>query len=245
MFLTFWGRPRWAGSEHIQHAVHHGDAHGDHADPVAEHSGDSHQTPAAAHPVEGTAGYHPHESPMSMLVPLGLLSLGAIFAGFFYHDAFIDTAGEAFWRGSLVFSAEFAEAVHHVPLWVKLASSEVMLIGLLVAWYAYIRDPGLPARFTAMFRGLHAFLFNKWYFDELYDALIVRPALWLGRVLWKGGDEGTIDRFGPNGLSALVAGGSVLARRLQTGYLYTYALVMLIGLAAAAAWFLPRVMGGE
>jgi NADH-quinone oxidoreductase subunit L len=223
MFLTFWGRPRWAGSEHIQHTVHHEDSH----------AGDA------------TAGYQPHESPLSMLVPLGLLSLGAALAGFLYHDAFIDTAGETFWRGSLVFSAEFAEAVHHVPLWVKLSSTVVMLIGLAIAWNNYVRDPGAPARFVAMFRGLHAFLFNKWYFDELYDALFVRPALRLGRLLWKGGDEGTIDRFGPNGLAALVAGGSNVARRLQTGYLYTYALVMLIGLAAAAAWFLPRVMGGE
>jgi NADH-quinone oxidoreductase subunit L len=223
MFLTFWGRPRWAGSEHIQHAVHHDDSH----------AGDA------------TAGYHPHESPLSMLVPLGLLSLGAAFAGFLYHDAFIDAAGEAFWRGSLVFSTEFVEAVHHVPLWVKLSSTVVMLIGLAIAWNNYVRDPGAPARFVAMFRGLHAFLFNKWYFDELYDALFVRPALRLGRLLWKGGDEGTIDRFGPNGIAALVAGGSNVARRLQTGYLYTYALVMLIGLAVAAAWFLPRVMGGE
>ncbi len=92
---------------------------------------------------------------------------------------------------------------------------------------------------------LHRFLYNKWFFDELYDFLFVRPAFKLGRLLWRRGDQGTIDRFGPDGVAAVVARGSVAARQLQTGYVYTYALVMLIGVAAAATWFLPRVFGGE
>ena len=231
MFLTFWGKPRWAGSEHIAHAGHH-DAHAD------EH-GDS-----AHHPVatpEGTAGYHPHESPASMLVPLALLSVGAIFAGFGFHAFFIDpAAGESFWRGSVAYNEQLMHAMHGVPELVKLSATIVMLIGFGAAWLAYIRSPDLPARFAASAGGLYRFLLNKWYFDELYNAVFVRPAFAIGRLFWHGGDEGTIDRFGPNGMAALVAGGSRAAVRFQSGYLYTYALVMLLGLVGAATWVMVR-----
>ncbi|MBB4630445.1 NADH-quinone oxidoreductase subunit L [Sphingosinicella soli] len=238
IFLTFYGKPRWSQSEHIQHA-----AHGDHA----HHDDHAHAHDDHAHDAgDGTLGYKPHESPVSMLIPLVVLSIGAIFAGFVFKGAFIDAeGGVAFWKGALAFDAHLAHASHEVPLWVKLSPAIVMLIGLYIAWNNYIRNPGAPAKFVAMFGGLHAFLFNKWYFDELYDVIFVRPSKWLGRMLWKKGDEGTIDRFGPNGLAALVMGGAGAARRLQTGYLYTYAFVMLIGLAAAAAWFLPKMLGGE
>ena len=114
-----------------------------------------------------------------------------------------------------------------------------MLIGL-IALQAYVRDTTIPARFTAQWEVLYRFLLNKWYFDELYDLVLVRPALWIGRLFWKGGDEGVIDRFGPDGVSAAVRGGNVLTARLQSGYLYTYALVMLLGLAAAATWAMAR-----
>ena len=93
---------------------------------------------------------------------------------------------------------------------------------------------------VAQFRQLHAFLYNKWYFDELYRAIFIKPALWLGRFFWKAGDQGTIDRFGPDGLTAVVAQGSVLAKRFQSGLVYSYALVMLIGVAAFATWFMVR-----
>jgi len=96
--------------------------------------------------------------------------------------------------------------------------------------------PDIPGKFTAAFRPLYLFLLNKWYWDELYNVLFVKPAFAFGRFFWRTGDEGTIDRFGPNGIAAVVQRGSVLAVRLQSGYLYTYALVMLIGLAAAASW---------
>jgi NADH-quinone oxidoreductase subunit L len=242
MFLTFWGRPRWAGSEHIQHA-----AHGVHEEAGAEGTTDSAEEEAQhASTVEGTAGYHPHESPWTMLVPLILLSVGAAFSGYDFHEAFVGgEAGAEFWRGSLFFSKELAEAAHHVPAWVKFSPGIAMLIGLIIAWWAYMRRPEIPARFAAMFHGLYAFLAHKWYFDELYHFIFVRPAFWLANTFWKRGDEGTIDRFGPNGFAALIASGSGVARRIQTGYVYTYALVMLIGLAAAAAWFLPRMLGGQ
>lgn len=231
MFLTFWGKPRWAGSEHIQHAVH-----GDHHDhPDAEDAGHDHPH---GHPVEGTAGYHPHESPLTMLIPLGVLSLGAVLAGFVFHHAFIEE--EAFWAGSLAFNEHLVHAMHEVPLLVKLSATIAMVLGLLGAWLAYLRNPGWPAAFVAQFGALHRFVFNKWYFDELYNAVFVRPAFWLGRVFWKKGDEGTIDRFGPNGAAWLVQLSSRAAVRFQSGYLYSYALVMLVGLTAAISWAIAR-----
>ena len=128
------------------------------------------------------------------------------------------------------------DSVERVPLLVKLSASIVMVIGFAVAFQCYMRDRTAPARFTATFRGLYAFLLNKWYFDELYDFLFVRPAFALGRLLWTRGDQGTIDRFGPNGAAWVVQATSAVSHRLQSGYVYTYALVMLLGLAAAATW---------
>jgi NADH-quinone oxidoreductase subunit L len=229
VFLTFFGEPRWAASEHIQHAIH-----GHHDAPSEEHGDSSH---GDVHAPTGTAGYHPHESPWSMLVPLVLLSLGAVFAGWAFQHPFLDAEGGAeFWKGSLFFDSHLMHEMHLVPTWVKLSATFAMLAGLLVAWWAYIRDKSIPARFVATFRGLYAFLLNKWYFDELYHLIFVRPAFAIGRFLWKKGDEGTIDRFGPNGAAALVAGTSRVSSRLQSGYVYTYAFVMLIGLAGAATW---------
>ncbi|WP_085811059.1 NADH-quinone oxidoreductase subunit L [Sphingomonas sp. TZW2008] len=253
MFLTFWGAPRWAGSEHIQHAVHdahghgpdaHGhDAHGHeahgHDDPAAEDAG--HAPHAHGRDIEsvptGTAGYHPHESPVSMLVPLIVLSLGAVFAGYVFHGWFIEPeAGERFWRGSLAFNEHLMHEMHAVPLLVKLAATIVMLIGLFGAWMAYIRRTDWPRRFTTTFDALYDFIAHKWYFDELYNLLFVRPAFAIGRLLWHKGDEGTIDRFGPNGAAWVTQVTSRVAGRVQTGYVYTYAFVMLIGLTAAATW---------
>ena len=240
VFLTFFGKPRWAGSEHIQHAVHdsHGhDAHGhdDHA-----HGHDDHHH----HGVEaiGTAGYHPHESPLNMLVPLVVLSLGAVFAGFLFHGAFVDPEGGAhFWEVStLAFNEHLMHASHEVPLWVKWSPFVVMTTGLFISYMAYIRHTDWPAKFTAQFYVLYDFLLNKWYFDELYDAIFVKPAFAIGRFFWKRGDEGTIDRFGPNGIAALVVAGGRVTRRLQSGYLYSYALVMLLGLAAAVTWAITQ-----
>lgn len=243
MFLTFWGKPRWTQSEHIQHALrdhgHHHDApseedaghapHGDHG----HHAHDAHG--------DGTGGYHPHESPLSMLVPLLLLSIGAVFAGFAFNKFFIQPeAGEIFWKGAVAFDEHLAHAMHEVPLWVKLSATIVMLLGLATAWIAYIWKPDIPARFTDTFRLLYRFLLNKWYFDELYDVLFVKPAFWFGRLFWKKGDEGTIDRFGPNGSAAVVKLGSVLTGKLQSGYVYSYAFVMLIGLTAAVTWVIAR-----
>jgi len=240
VFLTFYGKPRWAASEHIQHAVH--DAHGAHDDhPDAEDAGhDTHEHEAGAQEIPtGTAGYHPHESPWTMLVPLALLSLGAVAAGMVFHGAFIDPEeGAHFWAGSLAFDEHLMHASHLVPLWVKLSASIAMVAGFAIAFYAYIRNTAFPAAFVEQFGVIYRFLLNKWYFDELYDIIFIRPSMWLGRLLWKRGDEGIIDRFGPDGAAAAVVAGTRVTARIQTGYLYTYALVMLLGVAAAMAWVL-------
>ncbi|WP_333567199.1 NADH-quinone oxidoreductase subunit L [Sphingorhabdus sp.] len=229
MFLTFFGKPRWEHSEHIQHAMHdhHDHGHDDHTHAVTS---------------DGTAGYHPHESPWSMLTPLALLTLGAVFAGFVFHHAFIDAeAGQAFWANStLYFNAHLMHAMHEVPLWVKLSSTVAMLIGLTTAYVMYQLSKDAPQRLATTFAPIYRFFLNKWYFDELYNFLFVRPAFWFGRLFWKQGDIGIIDRFGPNGSAALVSFGSKLAVRMQSGYLYTYALVMLLGLVIAVSWMMVR-----
>ena len=185
----------------------------------------------------GRGGYHPHESPLTILVPIALLALGALLAGQIFHSIFVDPdRAPEFWRGSVAFSRELAEAAEGSALWVKLTPTIVMLVGLWIAWNNYIRDPSAAGRFVAMFPAVYKFVANKWYFDELYDFLFVRPALKIGRVLWHGGDEGTIDRFGPHGAAYAVGIGNRVTTRLQSGYLYSYALVMLVGLIGAASW---------
>ncbi|ASP30157.1 NADH-quinone oxidoreductase subunit L [Qipengyuania flava] len=215
MFLTFWGKPRWIESEHIQHSVH--------------------KTPEEAG-ADTTGGYHPHESPMTMLIPLGVLSIGAVLAGQVFAPTFLDDA--AFWGSSIFYNEPLIHAMHNVPYLVKYAALIVMVIGLVVAWYAYIKDTSIPAKTAEQLGPIYRFLYNKWYFDELYHYLFVVPAFWLGRQFWKIGDVGTIDRFGPNGIAWVVEKGSVGARKFQTGYLYSYALVMLLGLVAAITWVL-------
>jgi NADH-quinone oxidoreductase subunit L len=230
VFLTFFGKPRWIESEHIQHAVH--DAHGHEAH--GHHAHDDHHDDHAHG--DGTGGYHPHESPWTMLVPLGLLSVGAVFAGFVFSPKFIDSA--AFWNGSIAYDEHLIHAMHGVPLWVKLSATIVMLVGLSIAWLAYIKDTSIPAKFVEQFRYLHTFVYNKWYFDELYNAVFVKPAFWLGRVFWQKGDVGIIDRFGPDGAAWVTVKGAALAKKVQSGYLYSYALVMLLGLVAAISWMM-------
>ena len=231
MFLTFFGKPRWEQSEHIQHAVH------DHSDHAHDHDAHAHATTS-----DGTAGYHPHESPWSMLTPLALLTLGAVFAGFVFHNQFIEAeAGKAFWANStLYFNEHLMHAMHEVPMWVKLSSTVAMLLGLITAFAMYQLSKDAPQRLAATFAPIYRFLLNKWYFDELYSFLFVRPAFWFGRLFWKQGDIGIIDRFGPNGSAAAVSFGSKMAVRMQSGYLYTYALVMLLGLVVAVSWMMVR-----
>ncbi|WP_305096155.1 NADH-quinone oxidoreductase subunit L [Croceibacterium aestuarii] len=240
MFLTFWGKPRWADSEHIQHAVHHGHDDPEHANPPRQESsdmGDPHHVPSTEED-DGTAGYHPHESPWTMLVPLGVLSLGAIFAGFVFYDPFIE--GETFWNGAIAYNEHLIHAMHEIPELAKWAATIVMLLGFATAFLAYIRDTSIPNKVATQLGPVYRFLYNKWYFDELYNVVFVKPAFWLGRVFWQKGDVGIIDRFGPNGAAWVVEKGAIVAKRFQSGYLTSYALIMLVGLVAAVTWVMAQ-----
>jgi NADH-quinone oxidoreductase subunit L len=195
-----------------------------------------HGRPRASHEVM----HHVHESPQVMLVPLYLLGAGALLAGFLFHDYFFGHHYAEFWQGSLFTlpENELLEEYHHVPLWVKWSPFCAMALGLLTAWYMYIRSPETPKYLANQHRVLYQFLLNKWYFDEIYDFLFVRPAKRLGTFLWKEGDGRVIDGFGPNGIAARVMDVTDRVVRLQTGYLYHYAFAMLIGIAALVTWMM-------
>jgi NADH-quinone oxidoreductase subunit L len=183
---------------------------------------------------------HVHESPKSMTVPLIVLALGAVFAGYVGYDVFVGAGMQAFWgKAILVLPAHSALAdAHHAPTWVKLAPVVVGAIGIGVAWYLYIVRTDLPAMLAERFRPVYLFLYNKWYFDELYDRLFVRPAMYLGRELWREGDGAIIDGLGPDGITAVTRSLAAKASRLQTGYVYHYAFAMLIGVAGLVTLYL-------
>jgi NADH-quinone oxidoreductase subunit L len=191
-----------------------------------------HGTPHDAHHHEAA-----HESPLTMLVPLGVLAVGAIGAGFGFRELFEGHDVETFFHESVKISS-IMEEIHHVHWTISLLPTLMMVIGVVVAWQFYIRRPDLPVSLAEQQPLLYRFLLNKWYFDEIYDFLIVRPTIWLGRLLWKGGDGFIIDGLGPDGVSARVIDVTRNVVRLQTGYLYHYAFAMLIGIAALITWFM-------
>jgi NADH-quinone oxidoreductase subunit L len=181
-----------------------------------------------------------HESPLVMLIPLGVLAIGCLAAGWPFVSLFTGHAEAEFFRESLKVAPgnSILEGMHEVPLAISLAPTVMMIVGFLVAWQFYMRRPDIPERLAREQAPLYQFLLNKWYFDEIYDFLIVRPTIWLGRLLWKGGDGFIIDGFGPDGVSARVLDVTRNVIRLQTGYLYHYAFAMLIGVAAFITWFM-------
>jgi NADH-quinone oxidoreductase subunit L len=186
---------------------------------------------------------HVHESPPAMTVPLAVLAAGSLVLGIAFKGTFTSEAGIlGFFRDSLYSASahRILEEIHHVPVWVVAAPTLMMIGGFVVAYWFYIHDPDAPARLARRHDTLYRFLLNKWYFDEIYDFLFVRPAMRLGRFLWKRGDGWVIDGFGPDGVSARVIDVTRNVVRLQTGYLYHYAFVMLIGVAALITWFLVR-----
>lgn len=195
-----------------------------------------HGQPRASHEVM----HHVHESPPVMLAPLFVLAAGALFAGIIFHNSFIGEGYAEFWKASLFTLPDnhILHEIHELPLWVELSPFIAMLIGFAVAWKFYIRSPELPRSVAANHRLLYAFLLNKWYFDELYDFLFVRPAKRLGHFLWKTGDGTVIDGLGPDGISARVVDVTNRVVKLQTGYLYHYAFAMLIGVAALVTWMM-------
>jgi NADH-quinone oxidoreductase subunit L len=188
---------------------------------------------------------HAHESGWVIIVPLAFLACGSILAGYPFKDLFTGSGVEAFFRGSLSFGNDnrILEEMHHVPYWVAMLPTVMMALGFMVAWQFYIRKPELPKELARQHEPLYRFLLNKWYFDELYEVIFVRPALWIGRIFWKQGDGRIIDGFGPDGVSARVLDVTHNVVRLQTGYLYHYAFAMLIGVAALITWFIVSTGG--
>jgi NADH-quinone oxidoreductase subunit L len=184
-----------------------------------------------------------HETPLTMLVPLGVLAVGALFAGAAFDHVFVGGGADGFWRGAVsVISGHVSEGAAHLPLWEELAPLALTILGFAIAFYYYILNPKLPAQLAAKRGLLYLFLYNKWYFDELYDFVLVRPAFKIARVLWKTGDGTVIDGLGPDGVAARVLDVTRQAIRLQSGYVYHYAFAMLIGVVALATWFM--VTGG-
>jgi len=220
--MTFHGRYRGQDADD--------NAHG-HADEEPAHDDHGHHAPALS---------DVHEAPLTMLIPLGLLALGAVFAGFAFDRFFIGPDSLGFWHGTLgaIAGNGLKPMPEEFPLWVEFAPFVLTLIGFLIAYYYYIVRPEMPAQMAAKKGMLYTFLYNKWYFDELYDFLFVRPAQAFGRFLWKKGDGFVIDGFGPDGIAARVVDVTRGAVRLQSGYMYHYAFAMLIGVVVLATWFL-------
>ncbi|PKQ06273.1 MAG: NADH-quinone oxidoreductase subunit L [Alphaproteobacteria bacterium HGW-Alphaproteobacteria-11] len=183
---------------------------------------------------------HVHESPLVMLVPLFILAVGALGAGFLFAPLFIGQAHEAFWLEAIYRGAEnhIMHEFHNVPEWVPFVPTLMMIVGFATAWLFYIARPDIPKQLARTQEPLYNFLLNKWYFDEIYDFLFVRPAFWLGRLFWKQGDGRIIDGWGPDGISARVLDITRGVVRLQSGYLYHYAFAMLLGVAGLVTWFM-------
>ena len=194
-----------------------------------------HGTPRASAEVMS----HVHESPNVMLLPLVPLALGAIFAGFLGYEMFVGHDWQQFWGDSIFIlpTHQAMEHAHHVPTWVKLLPIILAASGVALAYLAYTIMPSIPGKVSAMFKPVHNFFFNKWYFDELYDAIFVKPSVKIGALLWQRGDKDTIDGFGPDGITALVLRISQTASRLQSGYVYHYAFAMMIGIVVLLSWY--------
>jgi NADH-quinone oxidoreductase subunit L len=229
IFMTFHGTPKWAQAD-----GHHHDHAAAHADPDEEPS---------AHDDHGPVD--PHESPWVMLVPLLVLATGAVIAGFVFDDWFIGPDRNRFW-GAAIFNLGQVDLAdpETLPKLIEWAPLIVTVIGFVSAWWVYIRHEGMGARIAARKGPIWSFLYNKWYFDEFYDATFVRLTRWLGDVFWKDGDEKIIDGLGPNGVSALSYAVGRRTGRLQTGYVYHYAFVMLVGVVALLSYVLTMFATG-
>lgn len=184
---------------------------------------------------------HAHESPWIMLGPLVPLALGAVFAGWYAQDWFASAANGAFWQDSLfVLAAQQEGEGHHVPFLVRFAPLVMALIGIGLSWWLYVREPSYPVRIAMKLGRFYTAVLNKFYFDEIYDRLFVRSLPRFGSLFWHKGDDGIIDKFGPDGVATTTGRLGARVRRLQTGYLYHYALAMAAGLIALVGWALAR-----
>jgi NADH-quinone oxidoreductase subunit L len=182
---------------------------------------------------------HVHESPVTMWGTLAILCVGAVFSGWLLHAKFIGDHNADFWQGAIFNGPDnhVLAAIERTPFLVGILPTATGLLGIAMAWWFYIARPDLPGKLAGRFQPVYLFLLNKWYFDEVYDAVFVRPAIWLARTLWQVGDVRIIDGV-PNGLAALTQDGSRAASRLQTGSIAVYGFTMLIGVVAITSAFL-------
>ena len=170
-----------------------------------------------------------HESPFVMLMPLVLLAIGAIFSGYLFKELFISESSINFWKNSIFFIE--LKPHDHLPLWLLLLTPLLVTIVIPVVFYMYIKDRSFIEGLRKTNEPIYNFLINKWYFDELYDFLFVKSLKKIGRFFWKSGDQNTIDKFGPDGFAKVVKYFSDKSVKFQSGYIYDYAFVMLIGLS--------------
>ena len=235
IFMTFFGTPHaHVPDGHSAPAAETADAAAKHdagSSARAEATSTAHAVHANDDGAHGHGEHAPHESPLVMLIPLGVLAVGAVFAGSLFESDFLGHHFEEFWKGALAAGPDnhLLHDMHEIPAWVGFMPFLMMVGGFLVALWFYILRPGTADALARANPVLYNFLLNKWYFDELYDVIFVRPAFWIGRVLWKGGDGRIIDGLGPDGISARVIDVTNRVVRLQTGYIYHYAFAMLIG----------------
>jgi NADH-quinone oxidoreductase subunit L len=188
---------------------------------------------------------HVHESPPVMIVPLIVLAIGAIFAGALGYELFVGHDRATFWGEAIAVLAahDSVEAAHAVPAWVKTFPVFLAVSGIVLAYLLYVVAPMVPRFLAERLNPLYRFLLNKWYFDELYDFLFVRPAFWLGRGLWKDGDGAVIDGCGPDGVAAFCKGVFLRLQRFQSGLVYHYAFAMIAGMAVLVTWYVYNQAG--
>jgi NADH-quinone oxidoreductase subunit L len=181
---------------------------------------------------------HIHESPLTMLFPLFILAVGSLFSGYWLDYLFVGEKS-TFW-GSAIFvlpQDEVIQAAHHVPNWIHWSPTLAAFFGIGLAYFMYQFAKAWPEKLSLRFKGVYTFLYNKWYFDELYGRLFVNPSFKLGKTLWEEGDQEVIDGLGPNGFAALSVMGGRLLCRLQTGYVYHYAFAMIMGIVLMISWY--------
>ncbi len=172
-----------------------------------------------------------HESPMIMLLPLIILSIGAIFAGFLFKDLFIGHGEDYnFWGNSIKFLNPLS--TDHPPLWIILITPILVTLSIPISYYLFVKNKEIIISLKDWNRPLYKFLVNKWYFDELYNLVFIKSSLKLGLFFWKSVDLNIIDKFGPDGLSRLIKSLSIKANKFQSGYIYQYAFMMLLGFSA-------------
>ena len=164
-----------------------------------------------------------------MLIPLIFLALGALFAGYAFKETLIGHYYLDFWKNSVFFIKEIEHS--HLPLWLILLTPILVIVAVPLSYYLYIKNTDILSGIKKLNEPLYNFLLNKWYFDELYETVFVKPVKIAGSFLWKKGDQNTIDRYGPDGFSKMIKYISNKAVKFQSGYIYDYAFVMLLGLS--------------